>query len=185
MSDKAAADSRPSNASQVPKAPGVSGKRLTVVTLIALLVTGALFYWVATSYATYNAARRQTDAAWRALAIDLDARYRAFDSGVARGVESGSIDAPAGTSWRNTLDAFSGTSLSVHQIQAARDLEAIIQSLPGELKPSIEQSNELKSHATQYASAAAHQRAVGQSAGSLLIKRMLVLPDPLDFQIAE
>lgn len=178
--------SQVTTASAPKKWTTVSGKRMTLVVLITMLVTGGLFYWVTTAYGTYNASRRQTDIAWRSLATVLDARYKQYDEAVTSAASTGSIEGLTSERWQVARDAFSRTTLSSHQIAAARDLEKIVEMLPAELRDAAsDNADSLKSSADNYAKAVAIQRSVGHKTGSQLLKQMLVLPDPAEFQLAQ
>lgn len=161
----------------------LSGKRLTIVLMIILLSTGGLFYWVTTAYTTYNAARRQTDRDWRALATLLENRYREFDQRISAAVEQQKVDAQLGDQWRVARDAFTGTGISDRQIESATKVEAVIDSLPDSIANGQSESDELKQAAEKYELSAQHQRQIGQTAGSKLLKIMLNLPDPKDIKL--
>lgn len=161
----------------------LSGKRLTIVLMIILLGTGGLFYWVTTAYTTYNAARRQTDRDWRALATLLENRYREFDQRITAAVEQQKIEAQLGEQWRAARDAFTGTGISDRQIESATKVEAVIDSLPDSIAAGQSESAELKQAVEKYELSAQQQRQIGQTAGSKLLKIMLNLPDPKDIEL--
>ena len=175
--------SDPSAATKLPAA--VSGKRMTVVVLLTLLITGGLFYWVTLAYSAYNAARRETDRTWRELAPELSLRYRDLDRSIAEANDAREIDPQSLYKWAAARDAFSGTSQSLGQIEAAQTLEQLVASMPARVRGSQRPSPELERLAANYSSAATNQRAVGHRAGSRLLKTMLNLPDPPEFQITE
>ena len=164
---------------------GISGKRMTIVVLLTLLVTGVLFYWVTMAYTEYNAARRETDRTWRELAPELDRRYQAIDDRLARADETLQITPEFAQQWRETRDAFSRTSQALRQIQAAERLEALIATLPLELRDVQPPASRLAQLTSKYSVAAAKQRAVGATSGSRLLKLMLSLPEPTEFRLAE
>ena len=165
--------------------PSISGKRLTITVLIALLITGGLFFWVATAYGTYNAARRQTDRAWRELAPELRMRYRALDASIAEAVGDERLEPDIAAKWTAAHDTFSGTSQSRFQLVAAQKLEQLVAGLPSELRTQHPISLRAAELARAHAEAAAHQRAVGQTWGSRLLKSMLYLPEPEDLVLVE
>ena len=156
-----------------------SGKRLTIVLMIVLLGTGGLFYWVTTAYTTYNAARRQTDRDWRELATLLEARYRTIDERIAS-VEQPNLDKQLVDDWRSARDSFTGTGISGLQIQSAEKIESVIERLPDSIPAKDTLGEDLKNAVAKYEVSANHQRAVGQTLGSRLLKVMLNLPDPTD-----
>ncbi|MGN6547894.1 MAG: hypothetical protein ACTHK7_22865 [Aureliella sp.] len=179
-------DLNPASArSSAPRPATISGRRMTVVVLITLLATGLLFYWVTTSYGTYNAARRQTDRTWRALAAVLDERYQQYDARLAQALAEKQIDAATEQRWKETRDSFSRTTLAGHQVEAAQTLEAAIAQLPPALRLPEDDSPELHKLTGDYAAAVATQRQVGQTAGSRMLKLMLSLPEPPEFKLAE
>ena len=165
--------------SSSPPNRSYSGKRLTIVLMIVLLSTGGLFYWVTTAYTTYNAARRQTDRDWRELATLLETRYRKLDERLAS-VGEPNLDKQLIEDWRAARDTFTGTGISGLQIQSAEKVEAVIERLPDAISAKDTLGDELNSALVKYEESAKHQRAVGQTLGSRLLKVMLNLPDPKD-----
>ncbi len=161
-----------------------SGKRLTVVLLLVLLSTGGLFYWVTTAYGSYNATRRQTDRDWRELASALELRYQAFDKRVATGVSDQTVDPKLAEQWRAARDAFVGTGIVSLQVDAARQVEQLIDQLPGPLQQEPV-SDDLSSALAQYQQSSVHQREVGSSLGSKVLKLLLNLPDPHEFSLTK
>ncbi len=166
--------------SSTPLQGSFSGKRLTIVLMIVLLATGGLFYWVTTSYSTYNAARRQTDRDWRELATLLEVRYRTINERVAT-----VADESIARQWRTARDQFTATGISQLQIQSAREAEAVIGELPQTVTTEDTVSEELKLAVDKYEQSADHQRAVGRTLGSRLLKVMLNLPDPIDIELMQ
>ena len=191
----------------------ISGQRMTIVVLLVLGLSGALFYWVTTAYSGYNAARRHTDRIWRDLASQLEPRYRRWDKQIAQAVDAHQLDMRIGERWHSARERFSATTLAYPQIEAAQALEQILVSLPTEARPKAadtsqssapqpaaqpastsptnsQQSNSLQVGADQsldyqpFLTAVAAQRAVGQTLGSRMLKLMLNLPDPPTFQPA-
>lgn len=160
----------------------VSGKRLTIVLMIVLLSTGGLFYWVTTSYSAYNAARRQTDRDWRELATLLETRYRILDQRIGP-ADQPTVEAKLSQEWRAARDAFTGTGISSLQVESAEKVESVIERLPDSVAASETVSDELKSALGKYEKSARHQREMGSTAGSRLLKIMLNLPDPKDIQL--
>lgn len=160
----------------------LSGKRLTIVLMIVLLSTGGLFYWVTTSYSVYNAARRQTDRNWRELATLLESRYRTVDVRLSA-AEQPAIDTALVEQWRSARDQFTGTGISGLQMDSAVKVEAVLSQLPETVVAATEPSEELKSAIAKYDQSAIAQRAIGKTAGSRLLKVMLNLPDPKDFEV--
>ncbi len=177
----------------VPRLPrAIPGKPLTLVVLAVLGTCGFFFYAVVNSYAAYNAARRQTDSSWRELAGKLDIRYRQLDRLIAKGVDGGTIDMRLGEKWRSVRDAFSGTSLSNQQTAAACELESLLAQMPqqviasdAETDSGAKPTSELIEAVEKYQAAAANQREIGQTAGSRLLKSMLILVEPPKFELAE
>ena len=167
-----------------PAPATMSGKRITVVVLITLLLTGFLFYWVATSYASYNAARRQTDRSWRELAVLLGERYRQYDAQVDQALAEKELDAEQAERWRSARDSFSRTTLISHQAEAAQTLEAVIAQLPASFRLPEQDSPRVRELSSLYSSAAERQMEVGGSSGSQMLKLMLHLPDPPHFSLA-
>ncbi len=154
----------------------ISGKRLTVVVVATLLTTGFFFYWLTTAYAAHNAARRETERRWRELATVLAERYRALDGVIAKGVDSREVDMRLGERWRSLRDRFSGTGLSVQQAAAAEELETLMSQLPASLAD--EPTETLREASHRYTAAVEHQKQLGRTAGSRMLKLMLNLPDP-------
>ena len=164
----------------------ISGKLLTVGLLVVLLTTGGLFYWFTTSYANYNAARRQTERAWRTLVVELDLRYRQWDIAVARGVDANAIDMRLGERWRTARDRFMGTALPAIQIPAAQAIEQLIDEIPDQITsdgpPDRSKAVELSE---DYAQSASQQYDTGKSTGSRMLKLILNLPDPPTFELSK
>ena len=169
--------------SSAPATRAFSGKRLTIVLLIVLLSTGGLFYWVTTSYSTYNAARRQTDRDWRELATLLESRYAAIDQRIAQAAAQQNIDDKLLAEWRAARDTFKGTGISGLQIASAEKVESVIDQLPKSIDASDTLSPELSSSLEKYESSAKKQREIGGTTGSRLLKIMLNLPDPKDISL--
>lgn len=161
-----------------------SGRRLTIVVLLLLLLTGGLFYWVTIAYSQYNAARRETDRAWRELAPQLDSRYAAIDRAIGEMKTAEGLDAPEAAEWSAARNAFAGTSKSLRQVDAAARLEQVLAALPAKVRQEAPASAELETLVSAYSEAAARQRAIGQTAGSLMLKTMLNLPEPAEFRLA-
>lgn len=181
-------DSRP--VSQLVQGPvqqpaTISGRRMTVLVLATLLVTGLLFYWVTTAYGTYNAARRQTDRTWRTLATALDKRYEQYEAAIKRAAAEEKIDRAAADRWQAARDRFKRTTLAAHQVEAARTLEASIAALPRSERLPDDDAPQLREPYTDYVAAVQNQRQVARHAGSRLLKLMLSLPEPLEFSLAE
>lgn len=158
----------------------LSGKRMTIVLMLILLSTGGLFYWVTTAYSVYNAARRQTDRDWRELATLLETRYRELDQRITEANPS-VVDPQLRDDWKAARDQFQGTGISRLQIDSAEKVEAIVARLPESLATTP--SAELAGARAKYDQSAQQQRAIGQTAGSKLLKVMLNLPDPKDFAL--
>jgi hypothetical protein len=170
--------------SATPAPAAISGKALTLVMLVILLVTGALFYWFTMAYADYNAARRKTDRAWRELVPGLDVRYRAYDLNIAQRIDNREIEAQTAQEWLAARDRFSGTVLTAHQIPAAQSLEDLIAALPPSPVANQPDPLPLLKLSNEYTQAAVNQQVVGQSLGSKLLKLFLNLPEPHEFDIA-
>lgn len=164
---------------------GLPGKGLTVTLLLVLAISGAMFYWVTTAYSDYNAARRETDRTWRAMAVELDVRYRHFDNQFEQAFANKTIDAEVAGDWRRNRDAFARTAQSTRQIEEAQKLEDTIEVLSHNVVVPAVGTAHLHQLADLYEQAAGQQRTLGRSAGSRLLKSMLNLPEPEPFRLAQ
>ncbi len=93
------------------------------------------------------------------------------------------MDAALQEEWRSVRDAYTGTGIRGLQIDSAIQAESIIGRLPVAISASQPPSEELVKAITKYDQSAERQRAIGQTAGSRLLKIMLNLPDPKSFAL--
>lgn len=106
--------------------PGISGKRLTLGVLVALVLIGVSLSYTLWTYNELDRARRTSVTAWRAVTEHLAQRYRTAEKMVAEGVDNRQLDMEFGEKFRLAIDAFRTTSLPEEQVNAAERLEQLL-----------------------------------------------------------
>ncbi|QDV22768.1 hypothetical protein [Aureliella helgolandensis] len=116
------------NADDTPNTPppGVSGRRITAIVILSLVVGGAFLSYELWSYNRLDAARAATQQAWRSLTDPLSQRYRKIELAVAERVDSESLDMAWAEKFRLTVDRFRTTALPDLQFQTSQELEELL-----------------------------------------------------------
>ncbi len=109
-------------------APGVSGRKLTIVLLAALTLVGVALSYVLWSYNRVDDSRDQVVDAWNILFEELATRYRAVEKQVATGVDAQEMEMALGERFRLAIDQFRSTAQADVQLSAAMELEAIMKA---------------------------------------------------------
>ncbi len=168
--------------------PGISGPRLTLLTLIGLGLIGGCLSYTLWTYNRLDVARKARSESWRSLANELATRYRVAEKTVAAGVDSREIKMELGERFRLAIDQFRSTAQVAPQYDAAQKVEDLLAdsggTLAGAERDWIKPSSQLRSAIEDYNSHLANERQVLSSPGGRLLGLFLSFPRPEDFRVA-
>lgn len=106
--------------------PGMSGRRVTLIVLLLLIVIGVILSYTLWSYGQLGAIRKHKQAAWAELREPLADRYRVLEKIVAAGVDDTSIPMAWGEKFRLAVDSFRTTAQVTYQYDAAIEVEKLL-----------------------------------------------------------
>ena len=118
-------DTESTNESSTPP-PGISGRKVTSVVMLALLFLVGSISYVLACYNSIETARADADESWIGLADELGKRYKAMEVQVAKLVDEREMDMEQGEEFRLAVDQFRGTAIPEKQFQAARSIERLL-----------------------------------------------------------
>jgi hypothetical protein len=163
-------------------AGGISGKRLTVVVLVALIGTGLLLTYTLSVYSQLDLARKRADAQWREVATMLDARYRQAELAVAKGVDSHAVKMEFGEKFRLAVDGFRTTTSSASQQHSSELLEQLL-AAEAEALGAVGVASELAQGIEAYNSHSSQIAKILASPGGRILDVFLGLPAPQPFRL--
>ncbi len=165
----------------MPDPTGLSGKKLTIATVLGLVLVGATLAYVLWVYSELDQAREQSESAWRTLATELDERYRQIESkltGDADVGQIGELKAAVGDfrslTRRRTQQA---SALAVEQLLAATP--ELRKAAAGEPPPKLEQALQAFNRSQ------AEERAILGSIGGRVLDVFLSFAEPDEFVLAQ
>lgn len=144
---------------------GVSGKRLTVVLLLSLVLGGAGISYVLWTYNRIDSARRATEASWHAMVDDLAGRYRMLELEVAKRTDETTFDMAKAERFRLAIDGFRTTAQPELQVPYAQEIESCLEGAKFVSDPESALSQAV---ADYNAAIEAHQNLIGSPAGRFL-----------------
>lgn len=102
---------------------GVSGRKLTSVVLVLLVVLGGGLSYVLWTYNKIDGHRAKAEVAWQDLANQLSSRYAIAEKELAKKVDNETEKMEVGEQFRLAVDRFRTSAQLNLQLQAARDVE--------------------------------------------------------------
>ena len=106
--------------------PGISGKRITGWVVLGLLLSGVAIGYLLWTYDRIERQRDHVVEQWRAVADELNTRYRQVERAVAEAVETRALPMETGERFQLELDAFRTTAVPSDQARAAAELEELL-----------------------------------------------------------
>ncbi len=123
-----------------PPAPGVSGKRVTLIVLLGLFLVGGFLSYTLWTYNRFDDARKSTTLAWRELTEQLAMRYRVAEKIIAKRVDSRETKMEFGERFQLAVERFRTTARTADQFVAAQSLEELLRS--DDFRSPLESGNE-------------------------------------------
>lgn len=158
---------------------GFSGRRLTSILVLALVVVGVGMSFLLWNYNSVRQSRDATLQAWRVLVGQLDTRYRMAEITISKGVDDTSVDMALGERFRLALDRFRTTSQPTLQLNGAIELEELVVQSAVPLPPTTELLSAIDAYNAQLD---AHGRVL-DSPGGTAISTILSFERPAAFAI--
>ena len=158
-------------------APGISGRKLTLALLLALLAVGGSLSYVLWTYNQVDREQRASEQAWLVLADLIDQRYRRQEATLTRQVDAGKLDTQIEERFRLALDRFRSTAQPEVQRAAAEEIEAILVEA-GRAEPPDEKTLQALHDYNQRVAEFQQQMS---SPGAAVLKRLLRLPNLRQF----
>lgn len=169
--------------------PGVSGKRLTIVIILAMAALGLVISSTLWTYNRLDATRKQTAASWRSVTEELGPRYRAAEKVVAKQVDERELPMELGERFRLAIDRFRTTSLPKEQHAAAVALERFLASEDfrshafAENENAMSPSPELQQAITAYNRDLQRERDLLNSIGGRFLDFFMAFPEQAAFEL--
>lgn len=110
--------------------PGMSGKKLTAVVIVGLVIIGMGLSYTLWTYSRIDAAREDVQVAWREVVQQLASRYHRIETAVARGVDDEQIAMEWGEQFRLAIDHYRTTAQFDEQYLAAERVESLLVGEP-------------------------------------------------------
>lgn len=167
-------------ANDTAQLPGVSGRKVTVVVLLALAIVGGWVSYSLWCYSQIDLARASSAQAWRTLAEELSGRYRTIESLIAKGVDEESIAMEDGEKFQILVDRFRTTVQFAGQYAAAQDLEGLLTDVAD--LPAANSS--MLSALTEFNDCMVNERSQLDRSGSRFLAFFLKFADPQELKLA-
>lgn len=165
----------------MPDPNGLSGKKLTIATVIGLVLVGATLAYVLWVYSELDRARAQSETAWRTLATELDDRYRRVESGQLEGDEKVSLPAEL----KESIEQFRSLTRRRTQQSSALAVEQLLTTTPellavaqGASPPKLDQALQA------FNQSQARERGILDSLGGRVLDIFLSFAEPDEFELA-
>ncbi len=159
---------------------GLSGKRVTAVVVLLLLLVGAWLSYTLWVYSQVDRARGETNIAWRNLVDRLDERYREAEKYVAKGVDARDIEMQLGEQFRLAVDRFRTTAQPSAQYITAEEIE---KQLAG-FKDIPEPTAELQLAVDRFNACLRQERDVLSSPGGRFLSVFLKFAEPEELRLS-
>ena len=177
--------------------PGISGKKLTLLVTLSMVLVGAVLGYTLWCYSQLDAARADIADAWRAVASGLDSRYHVLElktlapsesEGEALGLapENSHPNVPefAGQ-LRMALDGFRSTSQISNQQTAAELIESLLQSNQVPLNLDVSAEPGLVQAVAAFNESLQEEKNILNSVGGRILDIFMEFPQPRSFKLAE
>lgn len=176
---------KPTNLPLSPPA-GVSGKRVTIWVVLALLGIGIALSATLWTYNSLDAARDASAIAWREATVELDQRYRAVERQLAEAASEATVSADLRQRFELAVDRFRTTSIAVDQMAAAENVEQLLGSndFPAAVLRANPPTAELRARLDTYNQQRLRERELRESFGGRMLELFLSLPASTPFHLA-
>ncbi len=176
------------NSTTAPQSPpgGVSGKRVTIWVVLALLGIGIGLSATLWTYNSLDAARAASAAAWRATTPLLDQRYRALEQQLAKAAAESTATVDFQQRFESAVDRFRTTSIAVDQVAAAENVEQLLGSsgFPKAALRANPPTTQLLARLADYNQQRLRERSLRESFGGRMLELFLSLPASTPFHLA-
>ncbi|GAB5402265.1 MAG: hypothetical protein Aurels2KO_04960 [Aureliella sp.] len=174
---------------------GLSGRRVTQVVLLLLVVLGGTLAYALWSYSQLENIRADQRDAWSELREPLAARYREIEKRVAVGVDGGNIPIAWAEKFRLAIDQFRTTAQPADQYAVAEQVEGLVGELseptvvdsaanvPGAIVPAV--SPEVSAALAKFNSQLDRETEQLASPGCQLLDVFLAFREPGQFELAQ
>ncbi len=164
-----------------PTNPGISGRKLTIAVVAALVIVGASLSFTLWSYNRIQTSRKQMEGAWTNVVDRLSERYQSAERLIADAIDERQMDMRLGERFRLEIDRFRSSVQPSVQLEAAQQLESLLD----------EAGQAIGSDASTSKLVAGFNDAVGayerelDSWGGSLVSAFLNLPEPNRLELGQ
>ncbi|MEO8269784.1 MAG: hypothetical protein ABI557_08690 [Aureliella sp.] len=172
--------------SSIQPPPGISGKRVTVWVIVALVAVGASLSYTLWTYNRLDVARGQSALAWRDATESLAERYRLAEFGLVESSANGATGETFSQEFQSAVDTFRTTSIVNEQVAAAERIEELLGSdkFRNPAFQALPSPEKLQNTLDEYNMRRQREQVLLKSLGGRILDIFLEFPDSKPFRLA-